>query len=190
MTLPMGPEDPAPRPGRGPSPRPRVDAGQLWAGGIATAVVAALIAIVGILISRWIFNVPILAPQHEGAWGNASTGWYALSAAAVAIVATALMYLLAVSTPRPTSFFGWIIGLATVIAVVFPFSTTAPLSQKAATAIVNLVLGFAIGTLITSVAWRAMRRTPYNGGDYPPGYPPPGSREVRSTRVQQRDVWR
>ncbi len=188
MTLPMRPEDPAPRPGRGPGPRPRVDAGQLWAGGVATAIVAALIAIVGILVCRWIFNVPILAPQHEGAWGNASTGWYALSAAAIAIVATALMYLLAVSTPRPTTFFGWIIGLATVIAVVFPFSTTAPLSQKAATAIVNLVLGFAIGTLITGVAYRAIRRPPYDRGDYPPGYPPPT--EVRGTRVQQRDVWR
>ena len=185
MTLPMRPEDPAPRPG--PRPRPRVDAGQLWAGGIATAVVAALIAIAGILISRWILNVPILAPQRAGAWGSASTAWYALSAAAVAIVATALMYLLAVSTPRPTSFFGWIIGLATVIAVVFPFSTTAPLSQKAATAIVNLVLGFAIGTLLTGVAWRAMRRPPY-AGDYPPGTYP--ATEVRSTRVQQRDVWR
>jgi Family of unknown function (DUF6069) len=187
MTLPMRPEDPAPRPGPGPRPRPRVDAGQLWAGGVATAVVAALIAIVGILICRWLFKVPILAPQRAGAWGSASTGWYALSAAAVAIVATALMYLLAVSTPRPTSFFSWILGLATVIAVVFPFSTTAPLSQKAATAIVNLVLGFAIGTLISGVAWRAMRRPPYGPGDYPPGYPPS---EVRTTHVQQRDVWR
>ena len=56
------------------------------------------------------------------------------------------MHLLLLTTPRPRVFFTWIIGLATVVAVVFPFSTTAPLAQKAATAVVNLVLGFAIGT--------------------------------------------
>jgi hypothetical protein len=55
-------------------------------------------------------------------------------------------------------FFGWIIGLATIVAVVFPFSTTASVAQKAATALVNLVLGFAIGTLVNSVAGRAVRR--------------------------------
>jgi uncharacterized membrane protein len=55
-------------------------------------------------------------------------------------------------------FFDWILGLATVVAVVFPFSTTAPLSQKFATAVVNLVLGIAITTLISSVGARAVRR--------------------------------
>jgi hypothetical protein len=55
-------------------------------------------------------------------------------------------------------FFNWIIGLGTVIAVVFPFSTTAPVSQKAATALVNLVLGIAIGSLIGGVSTRALRR--------------------------------
>jgi Family of unknown function (DUF6069) len=66
---------------------------------------------------------------------------YAIAAAAAALAATAIMHLLLVATPRPQLFFAWIIGLATVIAVVYPFSTTAPLSQKVATAVVNLVLG-------------------------------------------------
>jgi hypothetical protein len=44
-------------------------------------------------------------------------------------VRTALRPLLA--TPRPQAFFAWITGLATVVAVVFPFSTTtAALSSK------------------------------------------------------------
>ena len=51
-------------------------------------------------------------------------------AAAAALVATAIMHLLLIATPRPQMFFTWIIGLATVIAVVYPFSTTAPLSQR------------------------------------------------------------
>jgi Family of unknown function (DUF6069) len=141
----------------------------LWAGGVATAVVAALIALVGILICRWIFTIPILAPKRDGAWGNASTGTYTLAAAGAALVATAIMHLLLLTTPRPQVFFGWIIGLATLVAVVFPFSTTAPLEQKVATAVVNLILGIAIGTLVNSVAGRAVRRRRVS---YQPSPPP------------------
>ena len=41
------------------SSRPTVDAGRLWAGGAATALVAALIAVVGVLVARGIFDVSI-----------------------------------------------------------------------------------------------------------------------------------
>lgn len=180
MTYPMRP--PEPEPERDPVQRrpPRVDAGQMWAGGAATAVVAALVAIVGILICRWLFTIPILAPRRAGAWGDASTGWYAVCAAAIALTATALLYLLAMALPRPNAFFGWIIGLATLVAVVFPFSTTAPLSQKVATAAVNLVLGFAIGTLLSGVAARATRVRPVataTRGDYEPVRTPDAERD-------------
>jgi hypothetical protein len=154
-----------------PEPRRRLDARPLWSGGVATAVVAALIALVGILVCRWLFNVPILSPRGEGAWGNASTVGYVFAAAACALVATALMYLLLLSTPYPRVFFGWIIGLATVVAVVFPFSSTAPLSQKIATGLLNLVLGIAIGTLIAEVSRRATRRRVVRGGYDRPSYP-------------------
>jgi len=132
-----------------------VEPGPLWAGGVATAVVAALIALAGVLITRWLF------------------GMYVLSAAGAALVATALMHLLLLTTPRPQVFFGWIIVLATLVAVVFPFSTTAPLEQKLATAAVNLVLGIAIGTLTMQVAARAVRRRRASSG-YQPN--PPQSR--------------
>ena len=165
MTVPMPRQDPEPE------PRRRLDARPLWAGGVATAVVAALIALVGILVCRWLFNVPILSPRGEGAWGNASTVGYVFAAAACALVATALMYLLLLSTPYPRVFFGWIIGLATVVAVVFPFSSTAPMSQKIATGLLNLVLGVAIGTLIAEVSRRATRRRVVRGGYDRPSYP-------------------
>ena len=57
-----------------------VDAGRLWAGGIATAVVAGLMAIVGIVIARGIFHVAVLAPKGSGTWGNANTATYAAAA--------------------------------------------------------------------------------------------------------------
>jgi hypothetical protein len=165
MTVPMPRQNPEPETTR------RVDARPLFSGGVATAVVAALTALVGILVCRWLFNVPILSPRREGAWGNASTAGYVFGAAACALLATALMYLLLISTPYPRVFFGWIIGLATVVAVVFPFSSTAPVSQKIATGLVNLVLGVVIGSLIAEVSRRVTRRRVVRGYDRP-SYPP------------------
>jgi cytochrome b561 len=171
MTYPASPRNAA-------TNRVRPDSAQFWAGAVATAVVAALIALVGILICRWTLNIPILAPAGDGAWGNAHTAEYALVAALIAIIAAGLLYLLVLGTPQPNMFFDWITGLATLAAVVYPFSTSAALDQKAATAIVNLVLGIAIISLLSAVAARAIRRpvppTYGDGSGYGPeqGYPP------------------
>ena len=158
------------------STRVRPDSGQFWAGAVATAVIAALIALVGILISRWTLGIPILAPAGDGAWGNAHTGEYVLLAACVALVTAGLLYLLMLSTPQPDVFFRWIIGLVTLIAVVYPFSSSAPLDQKVATAIVNLVLGVAIASLLTATAARAIRRNgpPPSNLNRPPDPARPG----------------
>ena len=169
MTIPM----------RGPGPEPeletrrRVDEKTLWSGGVATAVVAGLIALVGILVCRWLFKIPILAPSRDGAWGAASTAGYVFASVAIALAATGIMNLLLFATPYPRVFFAWIIALATVVAVVYPFSTTAPLSQKAATAVVNLVLGIAIGTLTGEVSRRAVGRRVVRRGYDRPTNPPP-----------------
>ena len=168
--MPPGPPERGPgRPDR--RARPEVDAGQLWAGGAATAVVAGLIALVGVLVCRWLFNVPILAPKHEGAYGNAHTTTLILLSALAALVATLLAHLLLLSTPRPMLFFDWIVGLVTLVMVIFPFSTGATMEEKIATAAVYLVLGVAIGTLINGVVHRAVR--PRRAVSAPPGgYPP------------------
>jgi hypothetical protein len=150
------------------SPGRTVDARALWSGGAATAVVAALIARAGILVCRWLSGIPVLAPRQDGAWGDASTAGYAIVAAVAALAATAVMHLLLIATPRPRLFFAWIIGLATVIAVAYPFGTTAPLSQQMATAIISLVLGVAIGSLVDGTAARVIRRRAVAGG-YQPG---------------------
>ena len=142
MTMPIMPDDGAPR------SRTVVDARQLWAGGVATAVVAALVALVGVVVCRWLFNIALLSPSREGAYGDAHTTDVVLLAAAAALLATGLLHLLLVATPRPLSFFSWIVGLVTLLMVLFPFSTSAPLSQKVATAAVDLVIGFAIGVLL------------------------------------------
>ena len=134
----------------------RVGAAQLWSGGIATAVVAGLVALLGVLAFRWLFHIPILAPASDGAYGDADTTALVFAAAGAALIATALLHLLLLSTPRPLTFFGWIIGLATLVGVAYPFSTTAPLSQKFATATVILFIGIVIGSLLTAVGARSV----------------------------------
>lgn len=159
------------------STRVRPDPAQVAAGGVATAIVAALIALVGILVCRWTLGIPILAPSSAGAWGSVHTGEFVIAAAVVAIAATAVLYLLMLGTPQPGLFFRWIMGLVTVAAVVYPFSTGAPLDQKAATAIVDLVLGVAITSLLSAVAARSIRRVyrrRYPDGGYPDGGYPDG----------------
>jgi hypothetical protein len=151
MTYPATPSGGAPS-------RIRLDAAQYWAGAAATAVVAALIALVGILICRWALNIPIIAPAGDGAWGNANTAVYVFASLLVAVVAAGVLYLLVLGTPQPTTFFDWIMGLATLAAVVYPFSSGAPLDQKIATALVDLVLAIAITSLLNAVAARAIRR--------------------------------
>ena len=168
MTRPIMPDD-----GRGgpPQTRPVVDARQLWAGGVATAVVAALVALVGVVVCRWLFNIPLLSPQSQGTYGDAHTTDVVLLAAAAALLATGLAHLLMAAAPRPMTFFTWIVALVTLLMVLYPFSTSAPISQKVATAAVDLVIGFAIGSLLNGVGARAVRqrRVPPRDG-YDQGY--------------------
>ena len=148
MTAPVSP-DPT---GRG---RVVVDAGRLWGGGVATACVAALIAAVGVLICDKVLDLhlvrPVLLPI-----GDSFAISYAATAFVLALVATGLAHLLAVSTPRPRSFFRWIVGLATVAAVALPFALTGSLASKVGTAAINLAIGLAIGSLLTAVLARTV----------------------------------
>ncbi len=139
--------------------RPSVDAARLWAGGLATALVAALVAIVGILVARGLLHVSVLAPKGAGVWGDASTGWYAFGAAAAGLAATGLMHVLLLFTPRPMRFFGWIVSLATAAAMLAPFATDETMAAKVITAGLNLLLGAAIGSLVAGSARSATRRS-------------------------------
>ena len=147
-------------PPQGPS---AVDARVLWSGGAATALVVALIALVGVIVFRGVFGIPILAPEGDGLWGDVSTTWLMVAAAVAALLAVALVHLLLLSTPRALSFFGWIVGLATVVVGVAPFATDAEMASKLASALINVVIGFAILALVSGVARTAVARAVRNG---------------------------
>jgi hypothetical protein len=134
-----------------------VNAGRLWAGGVATAVVAALAVLAGVLITRGVLGIPVLAPKTANNFGNSATAVYALLAAGAALLATALLHMLLLGTPRPFAFFAWITALADVIAAAAPFTHPAPLASKVFTAIINIVVGVAVISLLSGVGRSAAR---------------------------------
>ena len=130
---------------------PQVNASRLWAGGAATAAVSALVAVVGVLLARGVFDLAVLAPEGEGVWGDADTWTYAAFAAVAALLATGLLHLLILYAPSPLRFFSWVITLVTLVGMIAPFAAERSW-ESVATAAINLALGIAIGTLLTSTA--------------------------------------
>lgn len=149
-------DETSPAGGRPPGQAP-INVARLWSGGLATAIVAALIGLVGVLIARAVAQVALYAPREASAFGDASTVVLCLTAAAAALAATALAHLLLLGTPRPLSYFSWIVGLVTVAVVVVPFLTAASLPIALAMGVIHGVIGLAIGSLVSGAAASASR---------------------------------
>ena len=142
--------------GRPPKTQVSVDAAKFWGGGAATACIAALVAIAGVLISENVLDVDLVRPALLLEVADSFVGDYALTAFLLALAATALAHALALVTPRPSVFFGWIIALATVCGSVAPFAIGDELESQVATAAINAALGLCIGTLIGAVKSRTV----------------------------------
>jgi hypothetical protein len=153
-------------PGRG------LDAGALWAGGLATAAVAALVAVVGVLLGEQVLGIDMVEPPLLPI-GDLFAVRYACTAALLALVVTAIAHLLVLTTPRPRSFLSWIGGLVVAIGVVLPFAAGGTLPGRITTALLNLVIGICVLTLVRSVLVRAQRRGRRGDRTYPD---PGGSR--------------
>ena len=154
-----------PRPAGGPR---QVNATRLWSAGLATAVVAALVAMVGVLIVRALLRIDLYAPTDAGAFGSGVTVVLCLGAALAALAATGLAHLLLLSTPRPLAYFSWIVGLVTAAAVVLPFTYAAHLAVALAQAVIHLVIGIAIGSLVSGAASSALRSAALSTRRYEP----------------------
>ncbi|MFF1610294.1 DUF6069 family protein [Amycolatopsis sp. NPDC058278] len=135
-------------------PRPAVDARSLWTGGVATAVVAALVAVVGVLIVRGVFGLPVMAPGNADYVGAVGL---AVFAAVGGLLATALAHVLLLLAPRPMAFFGWIVGLVTLAFAIWPSTVSAGVAGHFLNAVLYVVLGVAIGTLVSRTAGQAVR---------------------------------
>jgi Family of unknown function (DUF6069) len=132
-----------------------IDAPRLWGGGVATAVVAALVASVGVLVCRDLLDVKLVEPPLLRFTDSFPVN-YAITAFVVGLLATGLAHLLSVVTPRPRAFFGWIVGLITAAAMVVPFALEGSLQGKICAAVINLVIGLCIASLLSSVLARTV----------------------------------
>jgi hypothetical protein len=134
-----------------PAERP-LDTTKLWTGGLATAAVAALVALVGTLVLRVLFQIAPVSATTTHAFSSADAGILCLGAAVAALAATGVAHLLLVSTPQPLSYLGWILGLSTAAAVALPLVGGLSTVAAVAAAVLNLVIGLAIGSLVLGTA--------------------------------------
>jgi hypothetical protein len=137
--------------------RPLVDARTVWTGGLATALVAGLVALAGVLLAKGLLDTPVLVVTPAQVVRSVTPVNYAGIAAAGALLATGVLHVLLRNAPAPLSFFGWIVALVTVITMAWPFLTDAPVISKIVTAVVNLFIGVSIGSLLAGVGARACR---------------------------------
>ena len=145
-------------------PRP-LNAGRLWAGGVATAVVAGLLALVGVLVVRAVLRLAVYAPPGAGTFGGSGTTLLCVVAVVGALAATGLAHLLLTTTPRPLTYLSWIVGLATAVAVVVPLVSEPSIVLALAQAAIHLVVGMTIASLVITAARasRPLTPTPYTG---------------------------
>ena len=134
---------------------PSVDAGRYWAGVVATALVTALIGLVGVLIVDQILDIELVVRDLVG---TGSTGAaFVVGGVLASIAAGGLLQLLVMSTPKPRAFFGWIMFLATLTAALLPLTWTDVLESAIATGLVNALIGIAIWSLLLGVLSRTLR---------------------------------
>lgn len=134
--------------------------GQFWAGGLATALVAALVALAGRLVAEGLLGVELLPAGETGVLAWSESVSYATGAAALAILATALAHLLVLAVPRPLAFFEWVMGLVGLVLVAAPFAADAPVADRVATAVVAAVVVVAVASLISGLLVMLRRHRP------------------------------
>jgi len=127
-------------------------AGPFWGGAFATALVAALVGVVGVLVLQSILDVDLVVKDPVGVENDYLA--YGLAGFVAAIAAAALLHLLVVSTPRPRAFFGWILALGIVVAALLPLTWTDDTTSALCTGLVNLLIGVAIWSLLSGVLAR------------------------------------
>jgi len=97
----------------------RIDTARFWVGTGLTAGISALAAFIALIISNDLLHIPVLI-REGGHLVVVGYGAYALIAAAAAVAASVLYTVLLHFAPRPRLYYGWIVGLVTLLAVLLP----------------------------------------------------------------------
>jgi hypothetical protein len=176
---------------------------RLWAGGVATAIVAAGIAIVGVLIISNVFELGIQTAERSGALVDNAMTIIPVCAVIAALAGTALLHLLLLTTPRPATFFSAIVLLVLVVLLLQVFLARGGIIDHIATAVLYAAIGLAIISMLSGVSRTAVRPASSGGwggrqydgrydqryGSYEQPrepYPGPYGQDERTTRYDPR----
>ncbi|PUB24294.1 hypothetical protein C8K30_10940 [Promicromonospora sp. AC04] len=141
------------------NPRLGLEVGRYWAGALATMLVAALIGLAADFILEDVLNLEIQPQADLFGTGSDAMAWV-VAGALFALAAAIVLYLLVLSTPRPRAFFGWVVSLATVILAAVPFADLSDPVPAVLAAVVWIVIGSAVWSLLTGTLSRTVvRRT-------------------------------
>lgn len=145
----------------------RTDAGRLWAGGVATAVVAAGVCLIAVMVLHQLLHAPILSPGGLREAADYAMVAFPVGVAVVTLLSTGLLHLLMVTTPRAGQFFAWIGSLVLALVVLQVFLHETDLQTKIETTVFYLLIGIAIISSLVGVsrsAVRYQRRQSYRDG--------------------------
>ncbi len=139
----------------GPDINPGLFVGGVVMSGVVTALAAWLVA--------WIIRAVVQRVNESGklgVWNPVAQDeiWFALVAFLCALAAGALWYVLQLITPSPDQFFRWIVGLLIAAAVIIPLVLSQQFSVGLGTAVMHLVIGLPILSLIPAIGAKSIRR--------------------------------
>jgi hypothetical protein len=135
----------------------RADAGRLWAGGVVTAIVAAGVALVAVMVSHKLLHTTLLNPDGSREAADDAMVMLPLLAAIVTIFATGLLHLLMTTTPQAPQFFAWIGALAIALVLLEVYLSASDVTGRLATGTVYLLLGVVIISSLSGVGRTAVR---------------------------------
>jgi hypothetical protein len=124
-----------------------IDQIRYWVGAALTAVIAALVGVIGAVVAHGIVHVPMMV--------NATV--FGLASAGLALVAAALYDGMLHVAPRPTAYYASVAALVTTLATLLPFTMAATLHSQIVMAAMNLGVGLVAVILIPMAAVNARR---------------------------------
>ncbi|MEE4022485.1 hypothetical protein V1Y59_05280 [Gordonia sp. PKS22-38] len=142
------------KPKTGPDINPTMFVGGVVMTGVVTGLAAWLAAwIIRAIVDR------VNAAGRFGVWNPLARDefWFAVVGFLCALAAGALWYVLQLVTPSPDQFFRWIVGLLIAAAVIIPLILSAELSVGIATAVVHLIIGLPIATLVPAMGRKSIQ---------------------------------
>jgi hypothetical protein len=135
----------------------RADAGRLWAGGVVTAIVAAGVALVAVMVTHKLMHVTLLNPDGSREAADDAMVMLPLLAAIVTLFATGLLHLLMTTTPQAPQFFAWIGALLMALVLLEVYFSADDVKGRVATGAVYLLLGVVIISSLSGVGRTAVR---------------------------------